>query len=426
MILAKGGHAESLFFKYISAKERAHHGRDIRRYCRGSRACRTTAAYFLDEAGKRVLILEKESLPRYKTCGGGLSIRFLQEQFPFSFDAVLESQAKALSYAFDGRTITIPIKQGAVGMVMRDKFDAHILANSNAEICQGAAVRRVFETPGRVMVETRAGARFEGRYLIGADGANSVVARSLGLRRDKTLAAAIEAEAPVAPEIMRRFADRPVFIFGEIKLGYLWIFPKSEHLSVGIAALHPKRGSLQAALNRVMGRYGISLEGVPLHGHPIPIYTHRESIATPRTLLVGDAAGLVDPLSGEGIRYAIKSGRLASTAILSGYPERYPRMVFWEIGLNHTLALGVAQFFYRFPSVCLRLGAPNPFTTQTILDLLSDRASTAEVMLRAVFTLPVYGLAESLAALAGRLGGDQHRERLRSLVYENLIEDFSA
>lgn len=90
-----------------------------------------TAAYFLGEAGKGVVVLEKEGLPRYKTCGGGLSIRFLQEQFPFSFDAIVETQAKALSYAFDGRTITIPVKRGAVGMVMRDKFDAHILANSN-------------------------------------------------------------------------------------------------------------------------------------------------------------------------------------------------------------------------------------------------------------------------------------------------------
>lgn len=195
-----------------------------------------TATYFLGEAGKRVVVLEKESLPRYKTWGGGLSIRFLQEQFPFSFDAIVETQAKAL-------------------------------------------------------------------------------------------AAAIEVEAPVSPDIMRRFADRPVFIFGEIKLGYLWIFPKSDHLSVGIAALHPKRGTLQATLRQVMSRYGISLEGVRLHGHPIPIYTHREPVATHRALLVGDAAGLVDPLSGQGIRYAIKSGRLS----MDWLKAWLPRQVAWVV-----------------------------------------------------------------------------------------------
>ena len=137
-----------------------------------------SAAYFLGEAGKRVLVLEKERLPRYKTCGGGLSIDFLERQIPFSFEPVLQGEVKALSYAFNGRTVTIPVEPGIIGMVMRDQFDAHLLAHANAEVCQGVAVRNVVETGEGVTVETQAGEHFEGRYLIGADGANSVVARS--------------------------------------------------------------------------------------------------------------------------------------------------------------------------------------------------------------------------------------------------------
>ncbi len=63
---------------------------------------------------------------------------------------------------------------------------------------------------------------------------------------------------------MRRFADNPLFIFGEIRPGYAWIFPKADHLSVGIGALHPKPGELQTKLKRLMARYGIDLEGTPI------------------------------------------------------------------------------------------------------------------------------------------------------------------
>ena len=376
-----------------------------------------SAAYFLSRAGKRVLVLEKEILPRYKACGGGISARFLRNTFPFSFDGIIQSEVTAMSYDFRGFTITMPASRGVIGMTMREQLDLHILQHARAEVRQGVTVRTLTEATDRVIVETRGGERFEARYVIGADGANSIVARSVGLRRKKHLAAAIEAEVPVSPRILRRFAGRPVFIFGEIRLGYLWIFPKREHLSVGIAAMKPKRGALQEKLKKVMARYGISLEKAALHGHPIPLYTRREPIATRRTLLVGDAAGLVDPFSGEGIRYAIKSGHLAARAILSGHPESYPGLVFREIGINHTLAIFVSLFFYHLQALCLVLGAPNPFTTQAIIHLLSDRLSTAEVMLYALLTLPVYLATEVIAGIAGVFGGEQRRQHIRKVVY---------
>jgi geranylgeranyl reductase family protein len=378
-----------------------------------------SAAYFLSQAGKRVLVLEKETLPRYKACGGGISTSFLRHTFPFSFGGVIQSEVRSVSYAFWGLAITMPTARGAIGMTMRDQLDVHILKHTCAEVRQGVAVLKVTEASDRVFVEMRGGERFEADYLIGADGANSIVARSVGLRRKKNLAAAIEAEVPMGPKILRRFAGRPVFIFGEIRLGYLWIFPKRQHLSVGIAALKPKRGELQEKLNTVMARYSISLENATFHGHPIPLYTRHEPITTQRTLLVGDAAGLVDPFSGEGIRYAIKSGRLAARAILSGHPESYPSLVYREIGINHTLAIFVSLFFYHLQGLCLFLGAPNPFTTQAIIELLSDRLSTAEVMLYALLTLPVYLGTEVIAGVAGIFGGAQRRERIRKAVYSS-------
>jgi len=375
-----------------------------------------TAAYFLGDAGQRVLVLEKESLPRYKPCGGGISARLL-EQFPFSFESVIESRVNAISYALGKDTDTIRLPANTMRMVMRDGFDAYILTHARAEVRQGVAVKNVHEKDDRVIVETGHGDRFEGRYLVAADGANSVVARSLGLRQGKLLAAAIEVEVPVPPDIFARFAGTPLFIFGEVRLGYLWIFPKSKHLSVGIGALHPKPGELQATLARVMARHGIPLEGAPYHGHPLPIYTRREPIATRSTLLVGDAAGLVDPFSGEGIRFAVKSGRLAAETILAGHPERYPALIYHQIGLNHTLAAGLGLLFYHLPRLCYILGVRNPFATYAFVDLLSDQAGYAEVFLRLFGSLPVFLLTESVAALAGLFGGRERQDRIRKAVY---------
>ncbi|MFQ5419044.1 MAG: NAD(P)/FAD-dependent oxidoreductase [Anaerolineae bacterium] len=100
-----------------------------------------------------------------------------------------------------------------------------MLPDTQAEVCQETAVSHIQELPDRVVVETKDGRSFFGRYLIGADGDASVVVRSVGLRRSKLLVAAIEAEISVLKDVMCRFADAPLFIFGEMRMGYLWVFP---------------------------------------------------------------------------------------------------------------------------------------------------------------------------------------------------------
>lgn len=302
-------------------------------------------------------------------------------------------------------------------MVMRDDFDAYLLKHSPAEIRQGAAVRAVEETPDGVIVETADGGRFEGCYLIAADGANSVIARALGLRPKKMMAGAIEVEAVVPPDIFARYDGKLMFIFGEIRTGYLWIFPKSDHLSIGIGAIRPRPGELQSTLERVMTRYGISINGQPQKGHPIPIYIRREPISTDRTLLVGDAAGLADPFSGEGIRFAIKSGRLAAEAILSGHPARYAASVERQIGRNHSLGILLANLFYSHPRTCFALGVRNPFVTRALVEMLDDQIGYGRVVLRMFGTLPLFLLTELAALLGGLIGGPKFTEGLRKAVY---------
>jgi geranylgeranyl reductase family protein len=374
------------------------------------------AAYFLGEAGRRVLVLEKERLPRSKPCGGGLSAAFLA-QFPFSFEPVFESTAAAIRYSLRGTVVTVPLADDSMRLVMRDRFDEFLLQHAKAEVLDGRPVRSVMEGAESVTVKTEAGETFEAPYLIGADGAHSAVARSLGLRRGKIPAAALEAEVRVPPATLAKFAGAPMFLFGEVPFGYLWIFPKGDHLSVGIGALLPRPGMLQNKLHSVMANWGIPLEGAALRGHPLPINLRRARIATARTLLVGDAAGLLDPLSGEGIRPAIKSGRLAAEAILSGRPGEYAAAVERRIGRDRYPALFLALLFHLLPDLCFVFGACNPITTHAFMDLLSDRIGYVNLVLQTFATAPLFLATEAAAVCAGVFGGKSKAEQIRKAVY---------
>ena len=361
----------------------------------GSGPAGGSAAFFLGEAGRRVLVLEKASLPRYKTCGGAVSLRVLQ-QFPFSFEPVIQSKVQAISYVLGRKMVTIPLKDSSLCMVMRAEFDAYLIAHAKAELRENTAVRGVKEKEDSVIVETTTGEQFEADYLIAADGANSVVARSLNLRRKKKLAGAIEIEANIPQETLTRFANTPMLIFGEIGIGYLWIFPKFDHLSVGIGGLNPKPGELQAVLEQVMTRLGISLRGQPRAGHPLPIYTAHEPINTRRCLLVGDAAGLVDPFTGEGIRFAIKSGRLAAESILAARPEHYGALVNQLIGRNHRLGSMLTTLFYQLPGASFDLALRNPALSQALGKMVDDRIGYGQLMLETALAFPRFVLTKKI------------------------------
>lgn len=354
-----------------------------------------TAAFFLGKAGRKVLVLEKETVPRYKPCGGAISAHVL-EQFPFSFEQVIQTRVNAVSYAYGEKMVTVPLKDPSLCMVMRSDFDSFMLRHAQVEIRQGARIGAVKESDEKVTVETVEGDRFESNYLIGADGANSVTARALGLRRRKIMVGGIEIEASVPEDILRRYANKLLMVFGEVGYGYVWIFPKSRHLSIGIGGLHPRPGELHAVLERVMRQFGIQIDGQTRHGHPIPIYTKRERLGTDRCLLVGDAAGLVDPVTGEGIRFAIKSGRMAAEAILAGAIERYSVRVDHSIGRNHRLGYTLMNTFYKHTRFGFNYALRNPILSNGGLEMLSDRIGYGRLLLKICGSTPRFMLTKKL------------------------------
>ncbi|MEN6435668.1 MAG: hypothetical protein ABFD58_07630, partial [Anaerolineaceae bacterium] len=122
---------------------------------------------------------------------------------------------------------------------------------------------------------------------------------------------------------------------------------------------------------------------------------------------MGDAAGLADPFSGEGIRIAIKSGRIAAEAILQENASLYQKRIRKEIGRNGLFSFWVSQFFYRLRFLCLLFGTPNPFNTDQILDLISDRTNTATLLIIAIASLPAFFIIEIVGLLIRLIAGEE-------------------
>lgn len=342
------------------------------------------AAYDLRQAGLRVLVVEKARLPRYKACGGAIPQTAL-EQFPFSFGSVIRAAPAEVRFTFPGLPpMNVALPDQPVVMVMRDEFDLFLIRHANVEVWDHCPVAEVREADDHVRV-TAGGRTITARYLIGADGATSSVARSLGLRR-RRFGGSLEAEVPLTdPRLRAEYGSRALFSLGIVPWGYIWVFPKGDSLSIGIGQFRPGRLDLRSILHHEMARLGIKLEGVALQGYPIPCYQAPpwplwrlqppEKLSTRRCILVGDAAGLVDPFLGEGIRYAISSGRLAAAAIVQDNLSGYESNIWRKIGHSLATAGLLAGFFYCFQKLGYRLGVSNPATIRQFVGVLTERFS---------------------------------------------------
>lgn len=313
----------------------------------------STAAYRLAEAGLRVVLLEKEVIPRYKTCGGGVVGR-ARRHLAVAVDSAVEHRCRRAEVHLLDAGIGAACAQPApiVEMTMRSALDA-VLAEGAARA--GAALRApvhltALEPDGAcVTLRTTAGPLLAG-FVVAADGATGLAARAAGWPPNPAMVPALECEIAVPERTLDRFQNVARFDFGSVPHGYAWVFPKGDHLSVGVLTTRRGRAGLEACLADYLRRVGITeTRSVERHGYVIPLRPVAAPFVRNRTVVVGDAAGLADPVTAEGISAAAESGALAARAIVSADGDERRVRRAYERGLAATLLpeLRVGRFYAR-------------------------------------------------------------------------------
>jgi flavin-dependent dehydrogenase len=230
-------------------------------------------------------------------------------------------------------------------------------------------------------VLTTASGRYEGRFVVGADGANSIVGRRLRppFGRDEVMAAlvgtadpSVSEEAPCPPGLLEMH-------FGIAPMGYGWVFRRSGPASVGVMGLASRFPRAQSCLADYSRSLGLTVEAA--RGHTIPMGGFPRKIAAGRLLLAGDAAGFADPFHGEGIMQAIRSGKLAARAVAEGiggrmdaasrYAGECERLIVREM----RVALVMARSLERHPGLFLEIFFTGGPALERYLDIAAGKSN---------------------------------------------------
>jgi geranylgeranyl reductase family protein len=364
-----------------------------------------------------VLLLDRARFPRDKPCGGGVTIGAANEA-GLDLTPVIERAITSARVSFRlgppfERTSAQPLSY----MTQRRRLDAYLAEHAlaaGADFHDGVAVREVAFEDGGAVVRAN-GDSYRARTLVGADGANGIVARALGLAPAGETAVALEANVPADSELLARWQDTIAIDLGGIPGGYGWLFPKVDHLNVGVGGwswVGPTLRERLSALCRHLEIDEAKLYG--LRGHHLPLRAPGAPIAAERALLAGDAAGLVDPLSGEGIHGAFVSGRLAADAIgrylageSSGLGE-YAAAVDRELMPDIFVSRKLQAIFHRLPRPCVAVMRRSDAFWRTLVRLVRGESTYSDLRR----SLGPLRLGLDLTAYVSRgavSGGKEHR-----------------
>jgi len=367
-------------------------------------------AYLLACRGVSVTIIDKAAFPRDKVCGGGLSNKTV-ELLPFDLAPVVQRRLIGAFLTYRNRDTVVKDLGDRGGVaVLRSEFDHWLLRNAadaGATIREATAFERVETRADGIAVTTSRGV-LKARYLVGADGVFSQVRHAIFGRGVVTYAPAVEALVSVTPEHHERLGNRVLFDFGGMPHGYGWIFPKEDHLNVGVYSIYPTR-SIKTALARFMSRYEILQTPlrVRFQGSAIPVTNRRQRIARENVLLVGDAAGFAESFLGEGIYFALQSATIAADALFStfdGSPSRaYRRLIAARLQPDLTYAALSARLFYPFQRAAFLGMVRDERVNGYFAEMIAGGSRPRDCFYKALLTWPCCLWSRRLAPLAAPL-----------------------
>ncbi len=346
-----------------------------------------SAAYHLAKQNHEVLVLEKESLPRYKPCGGGLPPS-VQRWFDFDFAPAVSLGVNQVQYTWqmdDPQLVELGLAE-PMWMVRRDVFDHYLMQQAQklgASLKENTEVTSIKWHSDHWQVSTKNPLEaatqteiFRSKYLIAADGARGSMAKWLGFKdRKKRMGAALEVEA-----IVNTNNDATLYFdFGSVQNGYIWNFPKADGYSIGVGTFRggENKQNLKEIAEVYAHSFGVDFKKIKHYAHPLCLWDGNMALHTQNAVLTGEAACIVDPFTAEGIRPALFTGMLAAQAIaqsLNGDSDalkKYTKKVQDEWGADMAWAQRLGGLFYRVPKFAYNVGIKRPAATRRMGKLLS-------------------------------------------------------
>ena len=293
----------------------------------GLAAARTAAL-----AGARTIVVERATHPRYKTCGGGLIGVSLAAARPF-VEIPSRADITSVTFTHNGRSGYTRRGRGTqplLQLVDRAEFDNALRTAavvSGAVVRERAPVRGISQHDDHVEVRLADGSVIEASTVVGADGSSGVTGRHVGVVCDQ-VDLGLEVELPVPKHVARRWTHRLLLDWGPIPGSYAWVFPKGDTLTVGVIAARGHGDATRAYLRGFVYRLGLTgIEPTHDSGHLTRCRTESSPLRLGRVIVAGDAAGLLEPWTREGISFALRSGELAGAAAASGNLDGYVESV---------------------------------------------------------------------------------------------------
>ncbi len=327
------------------------------------------------------MLAERARFPRDKPCGGGLTGRALKK-IPVDPAPVVERTVDRFTLRLGfGSSFTRTHSEPLILMTQRRRLDAFLAAaaaEAGAELREGARVDDL--EPDATGVCARVGGeRVRADVCIGADGANGVVARAAGIEAEIVRGVALEGNVPLSTLAVAELERTAVIELGTVPGGYGWVFPKGDHANLGVGGWGNEGPKLRSHLDDLARSHDVDPAALTeVRGHRLPMRRPGTEAQGGRVLLVGDAAGLVDPLSGDGMYEAFTSASLAADAILADAIPTYTPALAAALDRHATASWAAKRALDRHPrAVFAAARAPGVFGVVAGL-LCGDVAHPAE------------------------------------------------
>ncbi len=279
----------------------------------------SAAAFTAAKEGLRVCLIDKSNFPREKLCGGLITQRsknVFETVFGQELDSNIISYSDHVDFYSDGKFLASTEGYSRLFFTMRKDFDDYLLRlakDAGTTLKLGVKIDRL-DFVDKV-VHLKNGDTIGYRFLIGADGVNSQVAKELfGSSFNKnTIGFGLEAEVP--REMLPTHSENVEIDFGAAKWGYGWVFPKKSTFTIGVGGIHRLNSDIKTSFANFLSAKGLDVKKLNVKGQFIPFGDYRSQPGRDLVLLCGDAAGIVDPITGEGIAYAMQSGNAAAVSV---------------------------------------------------------------------------------------------------------------